>query len=119
MFTKDECKCPIRPGMTFDELMEEIVVPELHCTSLKMTNGAKGWICPNLDKELERARKERRQKQYSSKATRQRKVEKAKQLKRQGLSDEEIVIELKSQKTKRKRPSVRKIKSSKTNFESF
>lgn len=54
----NECLCPIRPNMTWDELMNEIIHPIMNCCDSRNAP-AKGWICPTLDKELRRADKER------------------------------------------------------------
>lgn len=97
------CKCPIRPNMTYEELMEEIVYPAIYCTSSKVTGLDTGYICPTLDKELDRARKDRRMKKYSSQAAKQRKKEKAKKLMMEGAPREEIVNRLRSSTRKRRR----------------
>lgn len=76
---KDECTCPLRPRMTYKQLMDEIFTPELYCTSFKQSHGSKGWICPNALKELERARAEERSFKYRKQA-----------LRSQGVSVDEI-----------------------------
>lgn len=70
-----KCKCwqnGLRPNMTWEQLITEIVRPQKYCT-------AGHYICPTLDKELRRADAER-----------QRRGMYAKRLKKQGYSDEEI-----------------------------
>lgn len=57
----DECTCPIRPDMTYRDLIEEIYIPELFCTA------DQGYICPELAKALETARIDKRAKDYRKK----------------------------------------------------
>lgn len=116
----EECTCPIRSGMSYEELENEILIPELYCTSLRVST--KGWLCENFQQHLERARVKARYQKSSKKAQKQKKLEKARQLKRQGLSNEEIVKELRSMKPKQRRPrssAPRKIRLSKTDLRSF
>ena len=78
------CRCwdlGLRPNMTYDELIEEIVRPEKYCTSIKERGGKVGivgWICPTLDQELRRADADRtRRAQYTKRRITQSAVVKA------------------------------------------
>lgn len=53
-----QCRCPIRPNMTYDELMKELYQARTYCTY------DAGYICPTLDKEMRRADTERQRKIY-------------------------------------------------------
>lgn len=54
----ETCTCPIRPNMTYEELMREVFYPEKQCCSTRV-NPARGWICSTALRELERAKKEK------------------------------------------------------------
>lgn len=105
--SEDVCTCPIRPHMTYEELMDEIVYPVKYCTASVHGPDKRlvksGYLCPTLLKELDRATKEKRMRKYQSKANHQRKVEKAKKLAKEGLSHEQIVEELRSDKPRKRR----------------
>lgn len=48
-----ECTCPIEPNMNYDEL--RAIISNVQMCSDSRVNPGRGWICPNLDKELRRA----------------------------------------------------------------
>lgn len=70
------CSCPIRPGMTHDELIEEILKPDEPWYKSKNCH-APVAICNHLDRELRRADRDR---QYKSR--------RKESLKKQGMSEE-------------------------------
>lgn len=116
--SSDECTCSLRPDMSYDELVDEILIPEKYCTSLKMSG--KGWICENFQKALEAARVKSRYQSQSKKAAKQRKIQKAKQLAAAGLPKDKIIEQLKAMKpSTRRSKSKSSVKLSKTNFGSF
>lgn len=64
------CRCPISPGMNYEQL-KQIIRDGKMCTTR--------WVCRNMDRELRRAEVDRdRRSQYE------------KRLKQQGLTNEEI-----------------------------
>lgn len=73
-----KCTCPIRPNMSYDELLEEIVRPGKNCCDSRNHEG-RGWICAVLAKELHRADEERQRRYYYNK-----------RLKRAGYTDEQL-----------------------------
>jgi hypothetical protein len=86
----------LRPNMTWDELIEEIVRPEKYCTSIRSRGGGisapgtvGGYICPTLSRELRRADKERQQK-----------ANYRKQIKKQAVESRIVIPEKKSKKSK-------------------
>lgn len=85
---ENNCTCPIRPGMTYEDIITDILRAGKNCCHPK-------WICSHLDKELRRAEAERdRRKWYN------------KRLEKQGLSKEEI----KNMPLKRRRTETTKFK---------
>lgn len=48
------CKCPIRPGMSYDELMDQILRAGKMCTEGDGLNKV-GFMCPTLTKALDKA----------------------------------------------------------------
>lgn len=64
---KYDCLCPIVENMSYQELMDDVVLAGMNCCDSR-NNPGRGWICSNLDKELRRADKERqRQEAYDRK----------------------------------------------------
>lgn len=119
----DGYECPIRPNMTYEELTEEIIKPQLYCTSQKVwmdtgrfhsvyqLKGTRaGGICRRLLSEIERAKKEEDQRDRYNKL-------KAEKMRKQGFNDEEInKVVSKPGKKRRGRKAKRTVKLAPINW---
>lgn len=50
---KEVCTCPIKPGMSYDDLVKKIIRKRKMCTDIE----GRRWMCPTLLRELDAAKK--------------------------------------------------------------